>query len=197
MWTLVERTWWSRLNSQTKTDWMNKQDEVGFWRPFADISAPQRFIWSYLPSIFVDCFHFGLGVWCKCPPKTSYIPWLLSGEQLPPLNDWSVSTTPLPQASTNRDLRRLFYNLRDLSIQEAELGISHKSFGGYELKYVWKNSQENFMCKNQIKNESIHRWESNLSDKSWRELYAGWSGSGKSQQTPIQGGRQCLWLSMR
>jgi len=72
------------------------------------------------------------------------------------LNDWPVSTTP--QASTNRDLRRLFYNLRDLSIQEAELGISHQSFGGYkEVKYVWKNSQENFMCKNQIKNESIHR----------------------------------------
>jgi hypothetical protein len=36
-----------------------------------------------------------------------------------------------------------------LSILEAELGITHNSFGGYkELKYLWKNSQENLMCKN-------------------------------------------------
>jgi len=54
------------------------------------------------------------------------------------LNDWPVSTTPLPQTGTNRELTRLFYNLRDLlSIQEAELVITHKSFGGYkELKHV-------------------------------------------------------------
>ncbi len=39
--------------------------------------------------------------------------------------------------------------------------------------------------------------EKALSDKSWSGLYAGWGSSGKSQQTPIQGGRQCLWLLMR
>jgi hypothetical protein len=40
--------------------------------------------------------------------------------------------------STNRELTRLLYNLRDLlSIQKAELAITHKSFGGYkELKHV-------------------------------------------------------------
>jgi hypothetical protein len=72
------------------------------------------------------------------PSKNQLHLMTLIGEQLPPLNDWPVSTTPLPQTSTNRELTRLFYNLKDLlSIQEAELVITHKSFGGYkELKHV-------------------------------------------------------------